>query len=39
MLVEQSPRVIAAYSQYFHQLEVDADELGMWACVHGVRKA
>jgi len=38
VLVEQSPRVIEAYSEYFDQLEVDADEQGMWACVHGVRK-
>jgi hypothetical protein len=39
VLVEQSPRVIDAYGEYFDQLQVDADEEGKWACVHGVRKA
>jgi hypothetical protein len=39
VLVEQAPRVIAAYGEYWDELAVDEDPQGMWACVHGVRKS
>jgi ribosomal protein L11 methyltransferase len=39
VLVEQASKVIEAYSRHFDNLTVESDNDGMWACIHGTRRA